>query len=68
VTDFEGARAAAANDLYAPFFRAMLARGVALAPSAYEVVFTSLAHDDADIDRTIEAAAAAADEVAGRHV
>ena len=44
----------------------MLARGVALAPSAYEVMFTSLAHGDEEIDRTIEAAGAAAGEVAAR--
>ena len=42
----------------------MLARGIALAPSPYEVAFASLAHSDADIDRTIEAAAEAAREVA----
>jgi len=30
--------------VYAPFFRAMLARGVALAPSPYEIAFVSLAH------------------------
>jgi glutamate-1-semialdehyde 2,1-aminomutase len=42
----------------------MLSRGVALAPSPYEVAFVSLAHSEDDIDRTIEAAAAAAREVA----
>ena len=34
----------------------MLERGVYLAPSQYEAGFTSLAHTDADIDRTIEIA------------
>jgi glutamate-1-semialdehyde 2,1-aminomutase len=38
------------------FFAEMLARGVYLAPSAYEAMFVSLAHTKADIDRTIEAA------------
>ncbi len=66
VVDYDGAKAAAATGWYAPFFRAMLDRGVALAPSPYEVAFTSLAHTDAEIDRTVEAAAAAAAEVAGR--
>ena len=33
---------------YAAFFHALLARGVALAPGAYEVAFPGLAHDDAD--------------------
>ena len=32
----------------------MLERGVYLAPSQYEAGFTSLAHSDADIDRTLE--------------
>jgi glutamate-1-semialdehyde 2,1-aminomutase len=64
VHDYEGARRAASSGLYAPFFRAMLARGVALAPSPYEVAFVSLAHSEADIDFTIEAAADAAREVA----
>ena len=35
--------------------RAMLERGVYLAPSAFEAGFTSLAHSDADIDATIAA-------------
>ena len=63
VLDYEGAKAAAANGLYAAFFHAMLDRGVALAPSAYEVGFCSLAHSDEDIDRTLQAAAEAAEEV-----
>jgi len=64
VTDYDGAKAAATTGLYAPFFHAMLARGVALAPSGYEVGFCSMAHTDADIDRTVEVAAEAAREVA----
>lgn len=36
--------------------RGMLERGVYLAPSAYEAGFTSLAHTDEDIDKTIAAA------------
>jgi glutamate-1-semialdehyde 2,1-aminomutase len=38
------------------FFHAMLARGVYLAPSAFEAGFVSAAHDDAVIDATIAAA------------
>jgi len=38
------------------FFHAMLARGVYLAPSAFEAGFVSSAHDDATIDATIAAA------------
>jgi glutamate-1-semialdehyde 2,1-aminomutase len=36
---------------YAAFFHAMLDRGVALAPGAYEVLFPGLAHTDDVIDR-----------------
>jgi glutamate-1-semialdehyde 2,1-aminomutase len=35
------------------FHRGMLERGVYLAPSQYEAGFTSLAHTDADIERTL---------------
>ena len=35
---------------YAAFFHAMLDRGVAMAPGAYEVMFPGLAHTDAVID------------------
>ncbi len=38
------------------FFHAMLARGVYLAPSAFEAGFVSAAHDDATIEATIAAA------------
>ncbi len=41
---------------FARFFRAMLERGVYLAPSQYEAGFMSLAHDEAVIDATVEAA------------
>ena len=33
----------------------MLNRGIYLAPSPFEAGFTSLAHSDEEIDRTIEA-------------
>ncbi|MDH5830496.1 glutamate-1-semialdehyde 2,1-aminomutase [Luteimonas sp. M1R5S18] len=38
------------------FFHAMLARGVFLAPSAFEAGFVSAAHDDAVVDATVAAA------------
>lgn len=38
------------------FFHGMLERGVFLAPSAFEAGFMSAAHDDRDIDDTLEAA------------
>ena len=40
------------------FHRGMLEQGVYLAPSQYEAGFTSLAHTDEDIDRTLAAAKA----------
>lgn len=50
--------AAADHDAYARFFHGMLARGVQLAPSGYEVLFTSTALDDVDVDMVVAAAAA----------
>jgi glutamate-1-semialdehyde 2,1-aminomutase len=45
------------------FFHAMLERGVYLAPSAFEAGFLSMAHDDAVIAATIDAARAAFSEL-----
>jgi glutamate-1-semialdehyde 2,1-aminomutase len=56
--------AGADHDAYARFFHAMLDRGVYLAPSGYEVVFTSLAMDAAVLERVVEAAHEAAEVVA----
>jgi len=42
-------------ETYRRLHRALLEEGVSLAPSAYEVMFVSTAHDDATIDRTVEA-------------
>lgn len=56
--------AGADHDAYARFFHAMLERGVYLAPSGYEVVFTSLALDVAALQRIVEAAHEAAEVVA----
>jgi glutamate-1-semialdehyde 2,1-aminomutase len=57
--------AAAGCDLeaHARFCRAMLARGVYPPPSQFEAWFVSLAHDEATIDRTLEAAAGSLEEV-----
>jgi glutamate-1-semialdehyde 2,1-aminomutase len=61
--DYEGAHALAAGDTYARFFHAMLRRGVALAPGAYEIMFPGLAHDENVFARVVEAAGEAAAEV-----
>ncbi len=55
---------AADHDTYGRFFHAMLTRGVYLAPSGYEVLFTSTAHDDEVLTRFAEVATTAAAEVA----
>ena len=65
VTDLTSAKTAD-TALYGRFFHAMLDRGVYLAPAQFEAGFVSLAHTEADIDRTIAAAdAALADVLAG---
>jgi glutamate-1-semialdehyde 2,1-aminomutase len=55
VVDFVGAQAADTRQ-YAVFFQEMLRRGVYLAPSQFEAYFVGLAHDQAALDHTIEAA------------
>ena len=50
---------------YAAFFHAMLDRGVALAPGAYEVLFPGMAHHGDVVDEVIAAAADSATSIAG---
>jgi glutamate-1-semialdehyde 2,1-aminomutase len=45
------------TERYGALFRGLLERGVYLAPSQFEAMFVSLAHGDAEIDRTVEAVA-----------
>jgi glutamate-1-semialdehyde 2,1-aminomutase len=52
--------------LFGRWHRAALARGVFLAPSAFEAAFVSSAHTDADIDFTIAQLDAALDEARAR--
>ncbi len=61
VSDFT---AASSCDLeaHARFCRAMLERGIYPPPSQFEAWFVSLAHDEAIVDRTLEAAGDALDE------
>ncbi len=51
---------------YGALFRGLLERGVYVAPSQYECLFPSLAHDDDTIDETIAAVGEALDAVAAR--
>ncbi|HEX6995845.1 MAG TPA: glutamate-1-semialdehyde 2,1-aminomutase [Gammaproteobacteria bacterium] len=64
-------RSAAALDartgqFYAPVFHALLEQGVAIAPSAFEIGFLSLAHERAHIDRFADALAVALEKAGAR--
>ena len=56
VTNYEQAQQAD-HARYARLFHHLLARGHFLAPSGYETLFVSLAHEDEQIDETVAAAA-----------
>ncbi len=50
------------RDRFAAYCRAMLSAGIYLPPSQFETFFISAAHTEDDIDRTVEANAAALEE------
>jgi len=54
IRNFEEAKSTN-SELFGKLHRAMLERGVYLAPSAFEAGFTSLAHSEDDIDATLKA-------------
>jgi glutamate-1-semialdehyde 2,1-aminomutase len=62
VTDYASAKTSDTKR-YARWFHAMLERGIYFAPSQFEVGFVSLAHTDADIERTLRAAREAVKEL-----
>ena len=62
--DFDTASASVALGRYPAFFHGMLERGIAFAPGPYEVAFPSLAHGEAEVHATLEAAAAVARDMA----
>ena len=64
VVDFASAKTSDTK-LYARFFHGLLKRGVYLPPAQFEAAFVSLAHGEAEIDRTIAAAGEALREIAG---
>ena len=64
VRDYDGA-CAADGAAFARFHASMLERGVYLPPSPFEAWFPSLAHGDAELEHTVEAAAGAFEAVAG---
>jgi glutamate-1-semialdehyde 2,1-aminomutase len=55
VTNYDQARSAD-REAYRVFFWEMLGQGVYLAPSCFEAMFVSLAHQDGDLEATIRAA------------
>lgn len=55
VRDFEGAKRSDAG-LFRRFFHALLDRGVFIAPSPFEAGFTSTAHTEDDVERTVQLA------------
>jgi glutamate-1-semialdehyde 2,1-aminomutase len=61
VHDFAEARSCDL-DAHAAFCRSLLARGVYPPPSQFEAWFVSLAHDEATVDRTLEAVADSLEE------
>jgi glutamate-1-semialdehyde 2,1-aminomutase len=58
VTDYESAKSSD-TARFGRFFRAMLERGIYLAPSQFEAAFLSAAHTEEDISKTLAAAAEA---------
>lgn len=63
VTDYESAKRSD-TDRFGRFFRAMLERGIYLAPSQFEAAFVSAAHTEEDIRKTVAAAREAFDRAA----
>jgi glutamate-1-semialdehyde 2,1-aminomutase len=59
-------RAVAGGPAYPKLFHALAARGVAIAPGPYEVLFPGLSHDVHHLDEAVAAAGDAAAEVATR--
>ena len=63
IVDYAGAQAAD-HERYAQCFHGLFDRGVFFAPSGYETLFVSLAHDDAAAEQTAAAFGAAIATVA----
>jgi glutamate-1-semialdehyde 2,1-aminomutase len=55
VTDFPSAQTAD-GELFITFYQQMREQGIYLAPSGFECAFTSFAHSDEDLERTLDAA------------
>jgi len=55
VRDFASAMSSD-QEIFRSYFRRMIEQGIYLAPSPFEALFVSAAHDEADIERTVAAA------------
>jgi glutamate-1-semialdehyde 2,1-aminomutase len=62
VTDFVSATRSDA-DMFAKYYRALLAKGVYMAPSPFEATFVSLAHQEDDIDQILGVCNQALEEI-----
>jgi glutamate-1-semialdehyde 2,1-aminomutase len=62
VRDFDSAQGSD-GERFGRFFCAMLERGVYLAPSQFEAMFVSLAHEEHDVELTLAAADAALEQL-----
>jgi len=62
VIDYETA-STSDTDLYAEYFQEMLKAGIYLAPSQYEAIFLSMAHDKAELNKFLDSAKAAIDRL-----
>ena len=65
VTNFDDAKTSDL-DRFAAYYKAMLDRGIYLAPSQFEALFVSAAHTEADIEATIAAADAVFADIAAQ--
>jgi glutamate-1-semialdehyde 2,1-aminomutase len=63
VGDYVASKASAGTGRFPPLMHGLLDRGIAIAPGAYEILFPSLAHGDAENDHLVSAAAEVAVEV-----
>ncbi|MFN2362981.1 MAG: glutamate-1-semialdehyde 2,1-aminomutase [Halarsenatibacteraceae bacterium] len=62
VIDYETA-STSDTGLYAEYFQEMLKAGIYLAPSQYEAIFLSMAHDKAELNKFLDSAKAAIDRL-----
>jgi glutamate-1-semialdehyde 2,1-aminomutase len=55
VTDFPSAQTSDSS-MFVTFYQQMREQGIYLAPSGFECAFTSFAHSEQDLERTLDAA------------